>query len=247
MSWLFGYKSQVPQQPPPDGQSDGGVPSSGTPDMSNMSRAERKQMEAYRFDSSALERAAEAAKTLEKSSKFLNLYCIIEFKQKKIFFILEHSKEYLEVSKLQEQTRQQELIAKAKEYEAHIEQAKVEQKRVDYEERRKLMAEETKQQQARAQYQDQLSRKRYEDQLAQQQRVQEENLRKQEESVAKQEAMRRSTIEHEIEMKEKNKLKLLEAELRAKAKIDRENRDLTLEQIRLKAQENRVTVLESIK
>ena len=92
-----------------------------------------------------------------------------------------------------------------------------------------------------------MSRKRYEDQLAQQQRVQEDNLKKQEESVAKQEAMRRATIEHEIEMKEKNKLKMLEHEFRAKAKAERENRDITLEQIRLKAQENRVTVLESIK
>lgn len=92
-----------------------------------------------------------------------------------------------------------------------------------------------------------MARKRYEEQLSQQQRVQEENLRKQEESVAKQEAMRRATVEHEIEMKEKNKLKLLEHEMRARAKAERDNRDLTLEQIRLKAQENRVTVLESIK
>jgi ATPase family AAA domain-containing protein 3A/B len=134
-----------------------------------------------------------------------------------------------------------------KEYEAHIEQSKVEQKRVDHEERRKTLAEETKHQAQRAQYQDQLARKRYEDQLVQQQRTQDENLRKQEESVAKQEAMRRATIEHEMEMREKNKMKLLEAELRAKAKVERENRDLNLEQIRLKAQENRVTVLESIK
>lgn len=139
------------------------------------------------------------------------------------------------------------LITKAKEYEALLEQSRVEQKRVDYDERRKLASEETKQQQIRAQYQDQLARKRYEEQLAQQQRVQEENLRKQEESVAKQEAMRRATIEHEIEAKEKNKLKMLEHEMRAKAKVERENRDLTLEQIRLKAQENRITVLESIK
>lgn len=72
-------------------------------------------------------------------------------------------------------------------------------------------------------------------------------MRKQEESVAKQEAMRRATIEHEIEAKEKNKLKLLEHEMRARAKAERDNRDLTLEQIRLKAQENRITVLESIK
>lgn len=138
-------------------------------------------------------------------------------------------------------------MVKAKEYEAHIEQAKVDQKKIDYEERRKTLQEETKQQAQRAQYQDQLARKRYEDQLVQQQRSQDENLRKQEESVAKQESMRRATIEHEMELREKNKMKLLEAEARAKAKVERENRDITLEQIRLKAQENRVTVLESIK
>lgn len=123
----------------------------------------------------------------------------------------------------------------------------MEQKRIDHEERRKTLAEETKQQAQRAQYQDQLARKRYEEQLVQQQRSQDENLRRQEESVAKQEAMRRATLEHEMELREKNKMKLLEAEYRAKAKVDRENRDITLEQIRLKAQESRVTLLEGIK
>ncbi|XP_055546455.1 ATPase family AAA domain-containing protein 3A homolog [Wyeomyia smithii] len=228
MSWLFGYKSQVPQMPP-GGDGAPGEPTGTAGDIAGdktLTKAERKAMEAYRFDSSALERAAEAARTLESSK---------------------HSREALELSKLQEVTRQQEYMAKVKEYEAHIESSKVEQKRVDHDERRKTLAEETKQQQQRAQYQDQLARKRYEEQLSQQQRVQEENLRKQEESVAKQEAMRRQTIEHEMELREKNKMKLLEAELRAKAKVDRENRDLTLEQIRLKAEENRITVMEGIK
>jgi ATPase family AAA domain-containing protein 3A/B len=226
MSWLFGYKSKQPEmpQPPPEGTANVGAGQASGDQQ--LTKAEKKAMEAYRFDSSALERAAEAARTLERSK---------------------NAKEALELSKLQEVTRQQEYQVKVKEYEAHIESSKVEQKRVDHEERRKTLAEETKQQAQRAQYQDQLARKRYEDQLVQQQRVQEENLRKQEESVAKQEAMRRQTIEHEMEMREKNKMKLLEAELRAKAKVERENRDLTLEQIRLKAQENRVTVLESIK
>ena len=68
MSWLFGgynkgQGGQVPPGlvPPPAGSggSDGGV--SGSIDKS--------KMDAYRFDSAALERAAEAAKTLEKSSK----------------------------------------------------------------------------------------------------------------------------------------------------------------------------------
>lgn len=96
------------------------------------------------------------------------------------------------------------------------------------------MQEETKQNQQRAQYQDQLARKRYEDQLAQQQRVNEDNLRKQEESVQKQEAMRKQTLDYEMEMRSKIDMKKLEAEIIARARVERENQDLHLEQIRLK-------------
>lgn len=69
---------------------------------------------------------------------------------------------------------------------------------------------------------------------------------RQEESLARQEAMRRQTMEREVEMKEKNRLKTLEHEMRTKARVDRENNDLTLEHIRLKAQEHRKTVLEGM-
>lgn len=74
--------------------------------------------------------------------------------------ISEFAKEALELSKHQEQTKQQEYFAKIKEYEAHIEHNKVEQKRVEGDEKRKNMQEDTKQSQLRAQYQDQLARKR---------------------------------------------------------------------------------------
>ncbi|GLH05800.1 ATPase family AAA domain-containing protein 3 [Gryllus bimaculatus] len=223
--WLFGGRSQQPPPPvdPLAPPASAGGTGGGDDDKS---QNERKRMEAYRFDSTALERAAQAAKDLEKSR---------------------HAKEALELSKLQEVTRQQEYQTKVKEYEAHIEQSKVEQRRVDAEEKRKTLAEETKQHQMRAQYQDQLARKRYEDQLQQQQRMNDENLRRQEESVQRQEAMRKATVEHEMELRDKHEMKRLEAEMRAKAKIDRENQDLTLEQIRLKAAEKRTTVLESIK
>ncbi|XP_067006029.1 ATPase family AAA domain-containing protein 3A homolog [Anabrus simplex] len=221
--WLFGSRSQqppteIPQFPVPPAGSSGGD--------DERIKNEKKAMEAYRFDSTALERAAQAAKELERSA---------------------HAKEALELSKLQEVTRQQEYMSKMKEYEAHMEHSKVEQKRVDAEEKRKTLAEETKQHQMRAQYQDQLARKRYEDQLLQQQKINDENLRRQEESVAKQEAMRKATIEHEMELRQKHEMKRVEAEMRAKGKIDRENQDLTLEQIRVKAAEKRTTVLESIK
>ncbi len=42
-------------------------------------------------------------------------------------------------------------------------------------------------------------------------------------------------------------MKKLEAELKGKAQIERENREIYLEQIKLKSEEQRKTVLESIK
>ena len=65
----------------------------------------------------------------------------------------------------------------------------------------------------------------------QQQRMQEENLKKQEESVAKQEAMRKATLEHEMELRAKADEKKIAAETTAKARIERENQDLYLEQV----------------
>lgn len=231
MSWLFGIRkdaSQTPDfssfvPPAPDGSGSGAAGGAGGDGKGPSGGG---KMEAYRFDSTALERAAKAAKDLEQSK---------------------YAKDALDLSKMQETTLQLDHQKHIKEYEAHLEQMKVEQVRVQQEERRKTLAEETRQHQQRAQYQDQLSRKRYDDQLLQQQRVNEENLRRQEESVAKQEAMRRATIEHEMELRQKSEMSRVEAEMRAKAKADRENQDLILEQIRLKAAENRLTVLESIK
>lgn len=69
MSWIFGIKSQ-PQTPTAGGDAGGDANQPAAPPLSN---SERRAMEAYRFDSSALERAAEAAKTLERSSKYFNL------------------------------------------------------------------------------------------------------------------------------------------------------------------------------
>ena len=181
--------------------------------------------EAYSFDSSGLERAARAARDLEKS-KFAS--------------------EALALSKEQEATKQQENMLKIKEYEVSIEQMKVEAKRVEGEERRKQIEMEHDVGKKKAQYQDQLARQRYEDQLMQNSRSQEENLRRQEESVAKQEAMRKATLEHEMEMRSKADTERIKAETIARAKVERENQDLYLEQIRLKAKEHRNTVMEGI-
>lgn len=56
-----------------------------------------------------------------------------------------------------------------------------------------------------------------------------------------------ATIEREMELRSQVDKKRLEAEMLAKAKADRENQDLYLERLRVKAAENRITVLESIR
>jgi len=74
MSWLWGgdkNKPKVPEDfkdfvPPTTGGGAGGGDDSGSAGGGNLGGA----MEAYRFDSSALERAAKAARDLEHQSEY---------------------------------------------------------------------------------------------------------------------------------------------------------------------------------
>ncbi|RNA05718.1 ATPase family AAA domain-containing 3A [Brachionus plicatilis] len=220
MSWLFGVKTpQVgPPEPPP--------PAPDSSDKNQAPKAPQNTESQYRFDSAALERAARAAKDLEKSA---------------------HAKDLLNLSREQERTKQMEYEKQIKEMQTYQEELKAKSAQQLAEERRKLLDEETRHNQERARYQDQLARKRHEDQMAQQSRLQDELLRRQEESVAKQESMRKKTMEQEAELKHQYDMKRLQAELKGKAQIERENRDIHLEQIKLKAQEHRQTLLEGIK
>lgn len=56
-----------------------------------------------------------------------------------------------------------------------------------------------------------------------------------------------ATLEHGFELRRKNEQARIEAEMKARGQMERENIDLIKEQIKLKAQEKRETVLESIK
>jgi ATPase family AAA domain-containing protein 3A/B len=151
------------------------------------------------------------------------------------------------MAKMQEKTTQMKHQQKLKETEATIANLQLQHIQTQEDEKRKTLSSETYEHQKRAQYQDQLARRRYDDQLLQQRQVNEANLRRQEESVEKQESMRRSTIEYEAQLRHENEMKRLQAELMGKAKIDRENQDLTLERIKVKAAEHRETILQSIK
>ncbi|VDM62803.1 unnamed protein product [Angiostrongylus costaricensis] len=223
MSWLFGMKPT----PPPEIPSNFNPPGGSTPqDPGGKGQAEKSARMAYSFDSTALERAAKAARDLER---------------------FPNAKEALELSRMQEITRQKEIEQQTKQLEAQIQSMKSDQARIAEEERRKTLNEETKHAKARADYQDQLARKRAEDELIMKNRMQEESLRKQEESVKKQEALRKATIEHELALKHKYELEKIEVETRARAKAARENRDVNLEQMKLHEEENRKTVVEKIR
>lgn len=72
MSWIFGYGNKQPQIPNMDAGT-GAPPGAGeSAGDAQLSKAERKAMEAYRFDSTALERAASAARELERSGRIID-------------------------------------------------------------------------------------------------------------------------------------------------------------------------------
>jgi len=174
------------------------------------------------FDPTGLERAAAAAKELDRSS---------------------NAKEALDLSKMQEQTKQTEFQGKIKEYEVALEQMKVEQIKADGEEKRKRLGEEARIKKEQADYQDILARRRYEDKLQQEAQVNEQNLKRQEESIARQEAMRKATIDHEMKLRHENDIKRAEAEAIARARAERENRDIRKEEIVLRAEERRKEIV----
>uniref|UniRef100_A0A914LGX8 AAA+ ATPase domain-containing protein n=1 Tax=Meloidogyne incognita TaxID=6306 RepID=A0A914LGX8_MELIC len=225
MSWIFGFKQPQQVSVPQDGAS------LENDNRSQAAGSAQQQQEigaktAFSFDSTALERAAQAAKSLEKSS---------------------NAKQALELSRLQEVSKQKEYELQQKQIELRMASIQSENIRVAEEERRKTLIEETKHSRARADYQDQLARKRQEEDAAIKARLQEESLRRQEESIKKQEAMRKATIEHELSLRHKLDLERIETEVKAKTKSARENRDVNLEMMRASEEERRKTIMEQIR
>lgn len=226
MVWGFGGggtsgSGRGPEKPP--------EPSSVISDEEKSKSFETK----YRFDSAALERAAKAAKDLEGSP---------------------HARQLLELQKTAEVTKQLELQKQNNEFAVNLE-------RLRQEEQRKTDRERLEQQgrinQQKAQYEDQLARRRYEDQINQQrsaeedklrrERVhQEEQLRRQNEAIAQQEELKKRTVDYELKKKADLKMKQIEADYKARAIYERDNVDVHMRAQRQKAEDTRITVLESI-
>ncbi|MEN2496176.1 MAG: ATPase, AAA [Marteilia pararefringens] len=201
-------------------------PSESTAGASSNSKKAQRDNSRVNFDSSALERAARAAKYLENSK---------------------YAKDALDIARMQEKTMQDEIMKQSKAIEAQKEQLKIDQVKVSTNEKLRYLEEEAKQYKQKAEYTDHLARKRHDDELEKNIRNQDEILKRQESSLKRQEEMRRNTLEHEMEVRQKNDLKRIAAEYAAKSKAERENIDIKLGEIKLKAEEGRKTTMESIK
>lgn len=170
--------------------------------------------------------AAKAAKELDKST---------------------NAREALKLIELQEVSKQREAEARRTEYEAHVKSLEIQRAQKEGEEARKTLDSQTEHEKRRAEYRDQLERKRYVDQLNAEKYRKEEELRKQEEYLAKQEAIKRKTLEYEAELRQQTELARVKAETEGRIKQERQNHDLRVAQARAEAKEYRETVLEGIK
>lgn len=178
--------------------------------------ASRSSQGAYGFDASGLERAAKAAKELDSSPNAKNAF---------------------ELSVKQEETKKVEVEAKMKEME--IARTQIEQV-----EKRKTLDKELETSKQKSLFDDQLAKQRYQEQLDQHARMQELNRQKDEQSVARQENLRRQTLEYEHQLRrEADAARIREKQI---AKIDfmKETRDIRFEEIKIKEDERRNTLKE---
>jgi len=77
--------------------------------------------------------------------------------------------------------------------------------------------------------------------------LKEEERRKDEEAVSRQEAMRRKTLEYEAELRRSTELAKVKAEAEGRILQERKNQDIRMSELRTSAREYRRTVIEAIR
>lgn len=177
------------------------------------------------FDPSSLERAAKAAKELDKSKNATGALKLIE---------------------TQEVTKQKEMETERSKYQVMQQELAI--KRVNEEEQaqRRTMELQGQQAKARSDYEDQLERKRMVEQLNAQKYMQDEERKKAEDSLRRQEEIRRKTLEYEAELRQQTEMARVKAETEGRIRQERQNHDLMLEKTSAEGKEYRETVLEGI-
>lgn len=176
----------------------------------------QKSQGAFGFDPVGLERAAKAAKDLDSSP---------------------HAKDAFMMAMKQEETKKVQSQAQIKQYE--IQRVQIEQS-----EKRKTLEAELEYSKRKSLFDDELAKRRYQEQLQQHAEMQEQNRKKDEDSIAKQELMKRQTVQYKSQMrKEADQAKII-AQERAKTERMHQTQGLELERIKLKETERRATLKE---
>jgi len=178
------------------------------------------------FDPSALERAAKAAKDLDKSK---------------------NAKDALRVINAQETTKQKEHEVERAKYQAMQQELAIRRVQEEEASAARTLEKQSEHERNRALHKDQLDRKRMADQLNAQRHMQEEERHKAEQSLQRQEEIRRKTLEHEAALRQQTEMARVKAETEGRITQERVNHDLIIEKKRAEAKEYRDTVLESIK
>lgn len=178
------------------------------------------------FDPSALERAAKAAKELDGSR---------------------NARDALRVINTQEVTKQKEAEVERAKFQAMQQELAIRRIQEEEQAAERTLDKQTQHEKARAEYSDQLERKRISEQMNFQRKMQEEERKKAEESLMRQEAIRKKTLEYEAELRQQTEMARVKAETDGRILQERKNFDLTLEKSRVDAKEYRDTVMEGLK
>jgi ATPase family AAA domain-containing protein 3A/B len=210
--------------PPPD-STESSAPTPAEKDTKPPAAATNKAGSVHGFDPSALERAAKAAKDLDTSR---------------------NAKDALGLIRTQEITKQREHEMERAKYQAMQQELAIRRAQEEEQAAARTLDKQTQHEKARSDYKDQLERKRMADQINAQRHLQEEERKKAEESLQRQEQIRRKTLEYEAELRQQTEMARVKAETEGRIMQERKNHDLTLENKRVEAKELRETVLESI-
>lgn len=182
------------------------------------------------IDPTGLERAAKAAREIDSSP---------------------NARSHLEVVREQERTKQLQSEARTAEYRAYDAQQRAQNIELQGEEQRKTLEKQAEYSRGQELYRDKLERERQKDvlgmQLQAQRHLKEEERKKDEESVLRQEAIRRKTIEYESALRQQADAARARAEAEGRIEQQRKNHDLIMQTRRLELRENRKTTLESIR
>jgi ATPase family AAA domain-containing protein 3A/B len=178
------------------------------------------------FDPDALERAAKAAKALDSSK---------------------NSQSAIRLIQEQEITKQKESEMERAKFQAMQEQLAIQKLQESEKVAQRTLEEQTRHDRSRAEYRDQLERKRMVDQINAQRHLQDEERKKAEDSLRKQEEIRRKTLEYEAQLRQLTEIARVKAEAEGRTIQERQNHDLTIENMKLEAAEFRETVMSGIK